>query len=88
MPTTRPRTAPSAEPDVEVPRPVPTAACDRDAGDAEPAPPSRMRQDLLAWLVRIDDLLVDARTLPRDFQEMLAADGLIPYVPGAPGDDA
>lgn len=61
-----------------------TASIEPEPAAAGPA--SGAVQDRLAWLVRFDDLMVDARTLPREFQEMLAADGVIPYVSGAGGD--
>jgi hypothetical protein len=49
--------------------------------DPEWTLPSRMGQNMMAWLVMIDGLLVDARTLPLAYQKALAAAGFIPYVP-------
>lgn len=49
--------------------------------DPEWTLPSMMDQNLMAWLVSIDGLLVDARTLPLAYQKALADAGYIPYVP-------
>ena len=49
--------------------------------DPEWTLPSAMDGNLMAWLVSIDGLLVDARTLPLAYQKALAEAGLIPYVP-------
>lgn len=43
--------------------------------------PSAMDRNPMAWLVSIDGLLVDARSLPLAYQKALAEAGLIPYVP-------
>jgi hypothetical protein len=43
--------------------------------------PSNMDNNPLAWWVIINGLVVDARTLPRDIQEHLAKEGIIPFVP-------
>ncbi len=43
--------------------------------------PSRMDKNSLAWLVVINGLVVDARSLPREIQEELARRELIPFVP-------
>ncbi|HEX2211644.1 MAG TPA: DUF6398 domain-containing protein [Longimicrobium sp.] len=49
--------------------------------DPEWTLPSRMDRNLMAWLVSIDGVLVDARTLPLAVQKALADAGYIPYVP-------
>ena len=43
---------------------------------------SDMESNPMLWLVEINGLPVDARTLPLDLQEYCAERGLIPYVPG------
>lgn len=43
---------------------------------------SDMESNPMLWLVEINGLSVDARTLPLDLQEYCAERGLIPYVPG------
>lgn len=49
--------------------------------DPEWTLPSGMDRNVMAWLISIDGLLVDARTLPMAYQKALAEAGLIPYVP-------
>ena len=44
-------------------------------------PPSRLRDNPLAWLIEFDGVVLDARTLPRAVQEKLVAAGLIPFLP-------
>lgn len=44
--------------------------------------PSKMESNLLAWMVMINGLAVDARTLPVEIQEELVKRKLIPFVPG------
>lgn len=44
--------------------------------------PSLMEKNPLAWLLMVDDLIVDARNLPLSVQEAAYEKGLIPYVPG------
>ena len=46
--------------------------------------PSALIKNPMAWYLMISGLPVDARTLPRDIQEALAADGHIPFVPSDP----
>ena len=43
--------------------------------------PSRLDSNLMAWLVTIDGMIYDARTLPRPMQEEAVRKGLIPYLP-------
>ena len=43
--------------------------------------PSRMDSNPMAWYVMVDGVIMDARRLPRDFQEFAYEKGLIPYIP-------
>ena len=54
--------------------------------DPEWTLPSGMERNPMAWLISIDGILVDARTLPLAYQMALAEAGYIPYVPD-PGED-
>lgn len=42
----------------------------------------------LAWMVMVDGLPMDARTLPRPLQEELFRRGMIPYLPSSSGSDS
>lgn len=53
-----------------------------DHFNAEWALPSRMEDNPLLWLVDVDGLVLDARSLPPEVQAECARLGLIPYVPG------
>jgi hypothetical protein len=55
--------------------------------DPEWTLPSRMGANLMAWLVEVDGLIVDARKLPREFQEAAFHQGLIPYIPADRDDE-
>ena len=44
--------------------------------------PSKLNNNLMAWMVEVDGLVVDARALPRELQELAYEKGLIPYIPG------
>lgn len=44
--------------------------------------PSLMDDNPLAWMIMVDGLVVDARSLPLPIQEVAYEKGLIPYVPG------
>lgn len=44
-------------------------------------PASRMEDNLLVWIVEVNGLPVDVRTMPREVQEEAYRLGLIPYVP-------
>lgn len=44
-------------------------------------PPSRLRDNPLAWFIEFDGVVLDARMLPREVQEKLVAAGLIPFLP-------
>jgi hypothetical protein len=44
--------------------------------------PSQLDDNMLAWMVMVNGLIVDARSLPREIQEIAYQKGLIPYIPG------
>jgi hypothetical protein len=44
--------------------------------------PSMVDKSPVAWLISVNGLIVDARSLPRTIQEEAYRKGLIPYVPG------
>ncbi|CAN5884564.1 hypothetical protein BH18ACT11_BH18ACT11_10660 [soil metagenome] len=44
-------------------------------------PPSMLGENLLAWIVEVNGLPVDARMMPREVQEEAYRLGLIPYMP-------
>ncbi len=48
--------------------------------------PSKMDANPMAWMVSVDGLIVDARSLPWPYQEEAYRKGLIPYLPD-PGDE-
>lgn len=43
--------------------------------------PSKVDKNPMAWMVSVNGLLLDARSLPRPIQEEAYRKGLIPYVP-------
>ena len=43
--------------------------------------PSRIGDNMMAWMVSINGIVLDARYLPRELQEEAYRKGLIPYVP-------
>ena len=43
--------------------------------------PSQIDENPMAWMIMVNGLVVDARHLPREIQEMAYRKGLIPYVP-------
>ena len=45
--------------------------------------PSKMDENPVAWMITVNGYIVDARSLPRDIQEVAYHKGLIPYLPGA-----
>lgn len=47
-----------------------------------------MEQNPIAWMIQINDLIVDARQLQRELQEEAFRKSLIPYVPGDRHDDS
>ena len=48
--------------------------------------PSKLRDNPMAWMVMVDGLVVDARRLSRELQEVAYEKGLIPYVPSDDGE--
>lgn len=44
--------------------------------------PSQMGNNTMLWMISIDGIIVDARNLPVEIQEICYQRGLIPYVPG------
>jgi hypothetical protein len=44
--------------------------------------PSQMDDNIMAWMITVDGLIVDARTMPLEIQEIAYEKGLIPYIPG------
>ena len=54
-----------------------------DMGQMDPRwyRPSKMEENSLAWMIMVNGLIVDARRMPRDIQEVAYAKGLIPYLP-------
>jgi len=49
--------------------------------DPEWCLPSRISENMLAWLIQVNGFIVDARHAPREIQEEAYRLGLIPYVP-------
>jgi hypothetical protein len=43
--------------------------------------PSMLEDNLLAWMIEVNGLVVDARMMPKEIQEEAYRLGLIPYVP-------
>ncbi|MDO9103428.1 MAG: DUF6398 domain-containing protein [Methylovulum sp.] len=43
--------------------------------------PSKLDNNPMAWLITVNGLMLDARHLPREIQEMAYQKGLIPYIP-------
>lgn len=50
--------------------------------DPEYTHPDLLKDNPLAWMLLIDGIAVDARTLPVEFQRKAFDMGLIPYMPG------
>ncbi len=48
--------------------------------------PSQMDDNIMAWMIMVNGLIVDARSLPREIQEIAYEKGLIPYIPADQGD--
>lgn len=44
--------------------------------------PSKMDENVMAWMIMVNGFIVDARTMPREVQEIACSKGLIPYIPG------
>jgi hypothetical protein len=53
-----------------------------DRLDPEWTLPSRIEQNPLAWMIQVNGLIADARSLPREIQEEAFRKGLIPFIPG------
>jgi len=43
--------------------------------------PSKLNDNPMAWMIMVNGLLVDARQLPREIQEVAYEKGIIPYIP-------
>ena len=43
--------------------------------------PSRIAESPMAWLIKVNGVIVDARGMSREFQEIAYRKGLIPYIP-------
>lgn len=43
--------------------------------------PSRIEDNPLVWMLEVDGVIVDVRTTPKELQEALYKEGLIPFVP-------
>jgi hypothetical protein len=43
--------------------------------------PSRLEDSMVQWMITVNGLIVDARQMPREFQEIAYKKGLIPYIP-------
>ena len=43
--------------------------------------PSKIDDNPMAWMIMVDGLVLDARTMPREVQEVAYRKGLIPYIP-------
>jgi hypothetical protein len=44
--------------------------------------PSKMDDNVMAWTILVNGLIVDAHSMPLEIQELAYEKGLIPYVPG------
>ena len=44
--------------------------------------PSQMDDNVMAWMISVNGLIVDARSMPLEVQEIAYEKRLIPYVPG------
>lgn len=49
--------------------------------DPEWTLPSRTDDNPMAWTIMVDGMIMDARYLPRQIQEIVFQKGLIPYIP-------
>jgi len=50
--------------------------------EAEWTLPGLMEQNPMIWMIEVNGLMVDARQMPREVQEIALRKGLIPYIPG------
>ena len=44
--------------------------------------PSKMASNPLVWILSVNGMMVDIRSMPREAQEIAFEKGLIPYIPG------
>jgi hypothetical protein len=44
--------------------------------------PSKLDNNPMAWMISVDGFILDARSVPREIQEVAYTQGLIPYIPG------
>ncbi len=44
--------------------------------------PSNLDNNPMAWMLSVNGMIVDIRTMPREAQEIALEKGLIPYIPG------
>jgi len=56
-------------------------ALDMSQMDPDWYPPSQMDDNMMTWMIMVDGLMLDARSLPREIQEIAYEKGLIPYIP-------
>ena len=54
-----------------------------DIGQLDPnwCLPSKLDSNPMAWMITVDGFILDARSAPRNIQEMAYEKGLIPYIP-------
>jgi hypothetical protein len=57
-------------------------ALDMSALDPNWCLPSNLDDNPLVWMVMVNGMIVDARTLPHEVQMIASEKGLIPYIPG------
>jgi hypothetical protein len=43
--------------------------------------PSKIDDNPMVWMIMVDGFILDARTMPREIQEVAYRKGLIPYIP-------
>lgn len=43
--------------------------------------PSKMDDNTMAWLITVNEMITDARHLPRELQEIAYKKGIISYIP-------
>jgi|SRR5215813_5584692 len=49
--------------------------------------PSKLESNLLVWMLSVNGLMVDIRSMPREVQEIAYHKGLIPYIPADQAND-
>ncbi len=50
--------------------------------------PSQMADNPIAWMIKVNGFVIDARTTSPEIQQEAYRLGLIPYIPDEPGDDS